>query len=142
MEEQERERAQLVAINEIIKTIGFSLELRQVYETFATQLNKLVAFDRASVTLIEGDKIRFFALSSAMESELGEGAVVPLEGTAAQWVAAHKKAHIARDYAEARQFFTEDIHFREGMRSAIRTPLFFRGEAQQPPAQCLRRRRA
>ncbi|MFH1485364.1 MAG: diguanylate cyclase, partial [Chloroflexota bacterium] len=127
MQEKEKEHSRLAAINEIIKTIGFSLDLRGVYEAFAAQLSKLVSFDRTSIALIEGDRLEFFALSSSLESELGEGTVVPLAGTATSWIAAHKEAYIAADLTKERRFWSEDVHFREGLRSVIRIPLFFRG---------------
>jgi len=122
MPEREKEQAQLAAINEIIKTIGSSLDLRQVYEAFAIQLEQVVAFDLASITLIEGDKLRFFALSTRIESEFAEGTEVPLEGTVAQWVAAHKEAYIAHDLAKKRQFLTEDIHVSQAI-SRAKKPL-------------------
>ncbi|MBE9501531.1 MAG: diguanylate cyclase [Dehalococcoidia bacterium] len=128
IEEQKQEHTQLAAINEVIKTIASSLDLRQVFDTFTSQLRRLVAFDRAAVALIEGDEVKRFALSVDVESEFDSGIEIPLKGTAAEWIAANKKVYIATDLAEERRFRTDDILFREGMRSVIRTPLFSRGE--------------
>ena len=127
-EEQKQERTQLAAINEVIKTIASSLDLRQVFDTFTSQLRRLVAFDRAAVALIEGDKVKRFALSVDVESEFDSGIEIPLRDTAAEWIAANKKVYIATDLAEERRFRTDDILLREGMRSVIRIPLFSRGE--------------
>ncbi len=127
-EEQKQERTHLAAVNEVIKTIASSIDLRQVYDTFARQLKKLIAFDRATVILIEGDKFKVFALSVDVESEFVPGMEMPLKGTAAEWIVANKKVHVTADLAEERQCWTDDVLFQEGMRSVIRIPLFSRGE--------------
>jgi len=93
-EEQKRERTGLAGINGLIKTSASGLDLRQVYDSFASQLKRLIAFDRASVALIKGDELQIFALSSEIESQIGQRVVVALRGTATQWVAANKKAYI------------------------------------------------
>jgi GAF domain-containing protein len=42
-------------------------------------------------------------------------------------VVANKKANVEADFAKEMQFPFDDIHFQEGMKSAIRLPLFAKG---------------
>ncbi|MBA7597142.1 hypothetical protein ES703_04138 [subsurface metagenome] len=127
-EEQRQEHIRLAASNEVIKTIASSLDLRQVYDTFTSQMKRLIAFDRAGVSLIEGDKVKVFASSVDEESKFAPGVEIPLKGTVAERIVANKKVYIAPDFAEERKYWTDDTLYREGMRSIIRLPLFSRGE--------------
>ena len=78
--------------------------------------------------MIEGDRLTIFALASSAKSELDAGTTISLEGTATQWLAAQKKALITQDYAQQHQFWTEAVYVRDGLRAAIRIPLFSKGE--------------
>jgi GAF domain-containing protein len=87
-----------------------------------------VDFDQVTITLVEEGNLRFLAVSAAENTEFVEDAVVPLSGTPTEWVVANKKANVETDFAKGMQFPFDDIHFQEGMKSAIRLPLFAKGE--------------
>ncbi|TET40632.1 MAG: HD domain-containing protein [Dehalococcoidia bacterium] len=91
-------------------------------------MKRLVDFDHASIALAEGDRLRFLAVSSMVETELGRGATIPLEKSVMEWVMENKKVNIERDFARERQFPIDVTFLNEGLRSAIRVPLFSKGE--------------
>ncbi len=113
----------------LARVIGSSLDMEQVYDTFTTALKNLVDFDRISIGLVEGDKLRFLAVSSEVPTELDAGVTIPLRKSAAAWCIAHKCTNIENDFAQERQFAVDETHLRHGLRSAIRVPLFSKGEA-------------
>ncbi len=57
-------------ISKLTTVIGTSLDMNEVYETFTEALKKLVAFDRISIGLVDGDSLRFVAVSSWMSGSL------------------------------------------------------------------------
>lgn len=123
--EQSRE---LEAISRLTKVISSDISLGGVFDTFAQELKGLVGFDRVTISLIEGDKVRFLAVSSAVETELKRQTTYPLEGSATGWVAKHQKTFIAPDLARERLFPHEDVKLKIGLRSSIYVPLFSKGE--------------
>jgi PAS domain S-box-containing protein len=120
------ERIEVTA--ELTRIITSSLNIEDVYEPFADGVKRLVDFDRFSIVLVEGDKARLVAVVSAVETELSTGVIAPLEGSAAEWVVENKRTNIETDFAQERQFPADEAHLRSGLRSAIRLPLFSRGE--------------
>jgi len=118
----------LDAISRLTRVISSDISLDGVFNAFTQELKGLVSFDRISITLIEGDKVRFLAVSSAIETELKAQTTYPLEGSAAGWVAKHKKTLIEPDLARERLFPHDDIKLKIGLRSSIYVPLFSRGE--------------
>lgn len=125
--ERKRLEERMRLTTELTKKIGSSLDINDVLETFATGIKRLVDFDQATITLVEEGNLRFLAISSAENTEFVEDAVVPLTGTPTEWVVANKKANVEADFAKEMQFPFDDIHFQEGMKSAIRLPLFAKG---------------
>jgi GAF domain-containing protein len=51
-----------------------------------------------------------------------------LKETASFWVKERRRTHIAKDLAEKREFPVDKRNLKEGFRSAIRVPLFFKNE--------------
>ncbi len=114
--------------NKLTRVIGSSLDMDQVYETFTTALKNLVDFDRISIGLAEEDKLRLLLVSSEVPIELGTGDILPLKRSVAAWVIEHKSTNIENDFAQERQFPVDETLLRDGLRSAIRVPLFSKGE--------------
>lgn len=127
--QQIKDKAERMTVTaELTRIIGSSLNISDVYDAFVAGVKRLVGFDRASIALAEGDKLRFLAVSSAVETELKEGTTVPLEGTATAWVMESKRTNIETDFALSMQFPIDEAHLKSGLRSAIRLPLFSRGD--------------
>ena len=126
--ERKRLEERMRLTTELTKKIGSSLDLSDVLETFATGIKRLVDFNQATITLVEEGNLRFLAVSAKENTEFVEDAVVPLTGTPTEWVVAHKKANVEADFAKEMLFPFDDIHFQEGVKSAIRLPLFAKGD--------------
>ena len=118
----------LEIIAELTRMIGSSPDIRDAYETFAVGVKQLVDFDQATITLVESDNLRFLAVSSNEDTEFIADATVPLSWTPASWVMSNKKTNIEADFDNEMQFPIDEIHHREGIRSAIRVPLLSKGE--------------
>ena len=127
--QEAKDRAEWIDMtSRLTGVIGSSLDINQVYDAFTTALRNLVDFDRISIGLVEGDKLRFLAVSSEVPTELGTGVTIPLKKSVVPWVIAHKGTNIEKDFAQERQFSVDETHLRDGLRSAIRVPLFSKGE--------------
>lgn len=127
-EENKRRQELLQSISHLTKIITSSYDITQVYETFGQELKKLVPFDRLSIGLKEGDKVRFLAVASTVPTELSTGSSLPLQDSALQWLIRHKQTNIESDFLEKRQFPVDELHLKAGLRSAIRVPLISQGE--------------
>jgi len=125
---QESEKT-LALVNNLTKIITSSLNLNEVYQWFTEELRKIMDVDWASVVIIEGDKLRFYAMSSKIDSVWQTGDVVPLAGTATEYVATTKKPIIEPDLAKKKKFWTGKYHLERGIRSIVYLPLLARGEA-------------
>lgn len=126
--ERKRLEERMRLTTELTKAIGSSEDINDVYETFAKGIKRLVDYDQITITLIEEGTLRFVAVSSSEASEFVDDAIVPLSGTATEWVVANKRANVEKDFDKKMQFPFDEIHFQEGLRSAIRLPLFSKGE--------------
>ncbi len=118
----------LEAMSRLTKIINSSLDISEVYESFAQELKKMMDFDRLSLALPEGEKLQFLAVSPTIAAELPPGSTYPLKDTATAWVIEHKRTNIERDFAEERQFPIDDLLLKDGLLSAICVPLFYKGE--------------
>ncbi len=127
-EEAKHNAERLAVLGEISRIISSSLHIQEVYQAFIQEIKKLVDFDRASIALVEGDRLRFLAVSSVVPTELGDGVSLPLDDTATGWVIQHGRTNIERDLEQERQFPIDEVHLKSGLRSAIRIPLFSKGK--------------
>jgi len=127
-EENKRRQELLQSISHLTRIITSDADITQVYESFAQELKKLVPFDRISIGLREGDKVRFLAVSSTMPTELDAGKTIPLEDSVLQWLIQHKQTNIENDSLKERRFPVDELHLKSGLRSAIRVPLMAEGE--------------
>jgi len=127
-EESEQRRELLAAISRLTRVISSDVDLKGVFQTFARELRALVDFDRLSIGSIEGDRVRFMAVSSEVKTELKRGSTYPLSGSATGWVAEHRETLIEADLARERLFPIDETKLKEGLRSSIHVPLFSKGK--------------
>ncbi|MCK4243021.1 MAG: PAS domain S-box protein [Dehalococcoidia bacterium] len=128
-EEEIKDKAERLAVTaELTHIITSSLNIEDVYEAFTAGVRRLVDFDRASIALVEGDRLRLLAVSSTVATELEAGATIPLQGSVTEWIMENKRTNIETDFAQERQFPIDEAHLRSGLRSAIHLPLVSRGE--------------
>jgi diguanylate cyclase (GGDEF)-like protein len=124
----ERRKRLLESVSVLTKIILSDVILDNVYQAFSKELRRLVAFDRLSIAMIEGDNIRYFAVSEETGTERISGSIYPLKDSNTGWVAKYKRTLIQDDLAKKRMFSIDDIKFKEGIRSSIHVPLFYKGE--------------
>ncbi len=118
----------LSATSQLAKTISSDVDISEVFESFARQLRGLLDFDRLSISLIEGNKVRYFAVSSVVETELDTETTLPLDYSATGRVAKHKTPLIQSDLTKESLFPLDKIKLRGGLRSSIHVPLFNKGK--------------
>ena len=124
-----KDKAERLSVTaELTRTLVSSLNIEEVFGPVTAGVRRLVDFNRASIALVEGENLRVLAVSSDMDKDVGGGAIVPLKDSAAEWVVQNKRTNTETDFAQSIHFPTDKSLFREGMRSAIRLPLFYRGE--------------
>jgi PAS domain S-box-containing protein len=113
-------------IEKVNRIIASEWDIRRVYGRIVEELEKLVDFDRTSITLFEEGKDPVVIQAYAKgRTELGSGARVPLDRSAPGWVRTRRIARIDEDLTASEEAFDEDkILVREGMRSRLLIPLF------------------
>lgn len=122
----------LAAINRLIRVIGASFDLNEVYQTFATEVKRLVQYDRISLVLRDDVGHGFKVLRLTTDRPVSgwpEGAHTLEEGTGIEWVMSRRRPHIERDLAISRQFVEDGALLKAGIRSSVRLPLIANGKA-------------
>ena len=123
------DKAERMAVTaELTKIIGSRLDIEEVFDAFAAGVRKLVDAAQIGIDIVEVDKVRVFAVSSEADGEIKAGGFLPLMGSATEWVWKNKRSIVEADLAQRRQFASDEIYFKGGVRSAIHIPLFSKGE--------------
>jgi len=122
----------LAAVNRLTRVIGASLDLDEVYQTFAAEVGRLVRYDRMALVLEnKGDHGLKVLRLTADQPAIGwpEGSYAIGEGTGIGWVMSQRTPHIEQDLAESKQFTEDESLLQAGIRSCIRLPLIAKGKA-------------
>ena len=130
LQEELRKREQeLALINRLSNVITSSLNIKEVYGAFISELKQVIDVNWATIALIEDDELRFEVLSTEVGSTWQAGEKIPLEGTGTQWVATKRKALFEPDLSKNNKFHTGEEHLRWGLRSIVYLPLVVKNEA-------------
>jgi flavin reductase (DIM6/NTAB) family NADH-FMN oxidoreductase RutF len=125
LEQQQRER--LEALDRIGYAIASSLNVAEIFETFAAQASQLVPHEAISVTLLseDGRSLERFALAAATSIAPRAGERQPLDETVAGLVVREGKTIWTNDMAADERFRGENDRrwIAEGFRHFISTPL-------------------
>jgi diguanylate cyclase (GGDEF)-like protein len=118
----EREK-ELSVLNRSLVVMTSSCDIQEIFVSFIKELKKLVDVSWAAVTLIEGSNFYFLALSpkGGLAREMGKR--LPIEGTATEWVATHKKTLVESELSPKSQLILAEPYLRQGMRSMACLPL-------------------
>ena len=122
----------LAVVGEIAKAIASSTDIDEVFRTVTAGIGRLVEFDQASIHLVdrEAGTMRVLALSRDIESGLGEGVVMPLEGSGTEWVVEHMRPRIEDDLASKEcPFSSDNLLLAYGFVSLVQLPLVAKGRA-------------
>ena len=112
-------------VDEVSRIITSELDIGQVYEQFASQVKRLVDFDRASINIIDERAGTFGAeyLSRKVGSLFGRGETAMLAGTVTGWVAKARRSMVVGDLADEVHTWTSEHLLRDGLRAMIAVPL-------------------
>jgi diguanylate cyclase (GGDEF)-like protein len=122
----------LAAVNRLMRVIGASFDPGEVYQTFATEVRRLIHFDRMALVLQDDSGLGLMVHRLAPDQPATgwpESVSAMGERTGIGWVVSHRRPHIARDLAESRQFEEDEVLFKAGIRSSVRLPLIVNGKA-------------
>ncbi len=131
-EEAKRLAQESAIVAEIGRIIGSTLNIEEVYERFAEQVQKLISFDRININLIDHEARTATSAYSSGKGTKGRqiGGVFPLEGTAADEVMRTHSSLLLhpQDQAELERKFPGLVpSFQVGHRSMIVVPLISKG---------------
>jgi len=113
-------------IGELSWIINSSLSIGTIFRMIASEIKKLVSYDRASLLLYnEKDcNLLIFALDTELKTSLKKGVIAPVEGTSAGWVIKNNRPWINSDLRTSIVFKHDMKLYKEGIRSTISIPLF------------------
>ncbi|MGR3320008.1 MAG: ATP-binding protein, partial [Candidatus Anammoxibacter sp.] len=124
----------------IRKSLISSIDIREVYNVFAVEMNKLIKFDRMSIALRnhkyaskedqvanEHDVLINFAVKEAANSELCMGSNFDLRGSMLEKIIDKGKPIIVNDTNDSK-FSTDRIFSKEGIRSRLGYPIIYKGD--------------
>lgn len=117
---------QIGLINELSSVINSSLSIGTVFRIMASEIRKMIDYDRASLLLFneKESNLIIFALDTEMKTFMPRGIKAPVEGTSAGWVIRNNRPWINHDLSSELKFPLDKKLFDEGIRSTISIPLF------------------
>jgi len=118
----------LKSVNKLAKIILSDVDISSVFKKFTDEMKKYIPFERLSIGILEGDNIRYAAVSEVIKTGIFEGVRLPLEYTASSWVIKNKKTLIRRDLLKEKKFFLEEKKVKQGIRSTLHAPLMYKGK--------------
>jgi diguanylate cyclase (GGDEF)-like protein/PAS domain S-box-containing protein len=126
-----RQAKEIKVLNNIARIISSSLQIEEVFDAFANEMEKLISFDRLSVAFLDesGSYLRIFASGSRTDSGWGMESLIPLVGTGPGWVVLNEKHFIHPDTKSQPRFIEDQFLLEDGIRSYILLPLESRGRA-------------
>lgn len=124
-----RQAKQIKVLNNIARIISSSLQIEEVFDAFASEMEKLINFDRLSVAFLDasGSYLRIFASGSRTDSGWGMESLVPVVGTGPGWVVLNETHFIHPDTKAHQRFIEDQFLYEDGIRSYILLPLDSRG---------------
>ncbi len=136
--ELQKRTTELGVLNEIALAVNSNLNLKQIYQVFVEEVQKLVPFDLMGLgVLIEDGKSARWLLHSFLEQRGQSGNIqiqdLPLNTPnklASNWVLKNGKTLIRTDWSEEREFPVPARLFEQGIRSDIIVPLIYQGKVE------------
>jgi two-component system NtrC family sensor kinase len=124
-EEARQQATEIKIIGEVARIITSTLTIDQVYEQFATEMKRLVPFDRVNINVINPASGRFTIRYLLGQEVAGRqvGAVLPMAGTLTGQAAATGTTVIRDDIATGPPRSGDPEYLQVGLRSSITVPL-------------------
>ena len=134
LEESEKQREQLAReialVDQISLILVSTLNINEVYAEFAIAVKRLIDFDMLLIHSIDQQAGTFtLHYRYGIERPGSEvGSIEPLAGTLTQQVVSTGRTIVQEDLAANPQFIWDQEFIQMGIRSAIRIPLFVKGQ--------------
>ncbi|WP_337288540.1 response regulator [Candidatus Methylomirabilis sp.] len=117
------------ALFTLSRLLNRSLELDEVFGTFARAVESYVRYDRLGVILPEGDQLKMAYSVAHPPLAAYQGQSWPkMNDTAIEWMLTHGEPRLVRDLAKDAKFRDEIYLAQEGVRSCLELPLLVGGE--------------
>jgi GGDEF domain-containing protein/putative methionine-R-sulfoxide reductase with GAF domain len=110
-------------VNEITKIVLSSPDVSRICKDFASRLSRRMPVDWVGIVTIKEKKLYFQCLSSRTESFRKVGDLIPLKGTATEYVATTKQTLYEPDISQQRRFWAGENFLKQGLRSIVYIPL-------------------
>lgn len=125
----EASRGEMAVVDEVARIMTSTLDIEQVYEKFAEEVKKLVAFDRIYINRVDQDAGISVAkyLSGVSVPGLLSGQARPLAETQSEVVVRTGHSLVRRNIPEDLRFSDDRVHVASGLRSSIAVPLISKG---------------
>ncbi len=127
-EETKKKARLLETISKLAKVILSEVDINLVFQNFAAELKKHIPFERLSIGILEGDKIKYTTVSEIVQTGKLIGTSFPLKYTASSWVIQNQKTLIKKDLLKEKEFLLEEIKVKQGIRSTMHVPLIYKGK--------------
>ncbi len=127
-EETRNQLELLKAINNLSQIILSDIDIDKIFEKFVEELKKYIPFERLSIGIVEGENIRYMAVSEIVKTGRVKGTIFPLKYTSSSWVIKNRKTLIRKDLLKEKTFSIEEIKIRQGFRSTMHVPIFYKGK--------------
>ncbi|MDF2952777.1 MAG: GAF domain-containing protein [Thermodesulfobacterium sp.] len=127
-EEKNRELELLKTVNRLTEIVLSDVEINSVFKKFSEELKKYIPFERLSIGIVEGENIKYAAVSEVIKTGRFEGTSIPLKYATSQWVIKNKKTLIRKDLLKEKEFPLEERKVRQGIRSTLHVPLIYKGK--------------
>ncbi|MCW3490419.1 GGDEF domain-containing protein [Dethiobacter alkaliphilus] len=121
-----QDKQRFAVLCDITKIINSSLDLPAIFQRFAREIKILIDYDRCLVALPEneGKDVSVFLLATPHKTSLPDGITMATAGTSLEWVLKHKKVQFEKDLEKERLFKEDETLYKEGIRSAVRVPIW------------------
>lgn len=127
-EEIKKQAKLLETISNLIKIILSHIDINLIFHDFAEELKKHVSFERLSIGILEGEKIKYTGISELIQKGRLIGVSLPLKYTASFWVVQNQKTLIRKDLLKEKEFLLEEVKVKQGIRSTMHVPLIYKGK--------------
>ena len=125
LQEQDRE---ITLLNSLAMIVTSSMSIDLIFESFVSELRKMLDFDWATISLVDGDELHILALASNIDSPWKNDERMLLAGTATEYVCREKKMVYEPDLVGHQRFVTGKHHIEQGVRSIVYLPLQVKDE--------------
>lgn len=119
----------LETLLEVTNALNSQRNLESLWRVIADQIQKVIPWDRAGITLYEPakDGFRFYAVVTNMVTPaLRHDAIIPRDGSAVGWVYTHRRMHVRPNLQHEQVFLEDAFYLKEGLGRMINLPLVVR----------------